>query len=108
MHLTILPSPCFATSTSLVHSMAFMQGYCAQVSDAEVIAQLMAKNQTVVSILSSRQATLQLVRSFWARGDVRGALAALLQSSGATSVYVACWNHSRHSLEAFTQGIPKA
>ena len=70
--------------------MAVMQGYYAQVSDTEVIAQLMAKNQTVVSILSSWQATLQLVRSFWARGDVRGALAALLQSSGNTSVYVVC------------------
>ncbi|DBA81283.1 TPA: hypothetical protein ACH3X2_006901 [Trebouxia sp. C0005] len=56
-------------------------GYCAQVSDTEVIAQLMAKNQTVMSILGSRQASLQLVSSFWARGDVRGALAALLQSS---------------------------
>lgn len=75
--------------------MAVMQGYCAQVSDTEVIAQLMAKNQTVMSILGSRQASLQLVSSFWARGDVRGALAALLQSSGYTSV--ACWNHSWHS-----------
>ncbi len=97
MHLSILSSPCFATSTSLVRNMAVTQGYCAQVSDTEVIAQLMAKNQTVVSILSSRQATLQLVKSFWARGDVRGALAALLQSSGDASVCVACWNHSRHS-----------
>ncbi|KAL0021600.1 hypothetical protein WJX79_002836 [Trebouxia sp. C0005] len=59
-------------------------GYCAQVSDTEVIAQLMAKNQTVMSILGSRQASLQLVSSFWARGDVRGALAALLQSSDAS------------------------
>jgi len=105
MHLSILSSTCFATSTSLAHSMAVMQGYCAQVSDTEVLAQLMAKKQTVVSILSSRQATLQLVKSFWVRGDVRGALAALLQSSGDTSVYVACWNHSRHSPKAFTQGI---
>ena len=61
-----------------------MQGYVAQVSDIEVMAQLMAKTQTVRSILSSRQATLQVVSSFWAKGDIRGALTALLQSSGVT------------------------
>jgi len=65
-----------------------MQGYTAQVSDAEVMTELMAKHQTVMSILSSRQATLQVVRRFWARGDIRGALAALLQSAGASSLWL--------------------
>lgn len=67
----------------------WMQGYAAQVSDIEVMAQLMAKNQTVLSILSSRQATLQVVSGFWARGDTRGALTALLQSSGVISAHTA-------------------
>ena len=51
-------------------------------SDTELMTQLMAKHQTVMSILSSRQATLQVVRGFWAQGDARGALAAILQSAG--------------------------
>lgn len=51
-------------------------------SDTELMTQLMAKHQTVMSILSSRQATLQVVRGFWAQGDARGALAAMLQSAG--------------------------
>lgn len=67
----------------------WMQGYTAQVSDIEVMAQLMAKKQTVLSILSSRQATLQVVSGFWARGDTRGALTALLQSSGVISACTA-------------------
>ena len=105
----IYPSSCCsATNASLAYDVVVMQGYCAQVSDTEVIAQLMANNQTVVSILNSRQATLRLVKTFWARGDVRGALAALLQSSGYTSVYFACWNHSRHSESLSTLLIKKA
>ena len=59
-----------------------LQGQNTHVPDTEVMAELMAKHQTMMSILSSRQGTLQIVGSFWARGDVRGALAALLQSSG--------------------------
>lgn len=51
-------------------------------SDTELMTQLMTKHQTVMSILSSRQATLQVVRGFWAQGDARGALAAMLQSAG--------------------------
>ena len=52
------------------------------ISDAEVMAELMAKHQTIMGVLSSRQATLQVVRGFWMRGNVKGALTALLQSSG--------------------------
>ena len=52
-------------------------------SDTQLMTQLMAKHQTVMSILSSRQATLQVVGGFWAQGDARGALAAMLQSAGA-------------------------
>lgn len=51
-------------------------------SDTELMTQLLAKHQTVMSILSSRQASLKIVRGFWAQGDVRGALAAMLQSAG--------------------------
>lgn len=59
-----------------------MQSLRTSVSDTEVMAQLMASHHTVMSIMSSRQASLQVVRGFWARGDVRGALAAILQSAG--------------------------
>lgn len=51
-------------------------------TDTELMSQLMTKHQTVMSILSSRQATLQVVRGFWAQGDARGALSAMLQSAG--------------------------
>ncbi|KAL3143621.1 hypothetical protein ABBQ38_002418 [Trebouxia sp. C0009 RCD-2024] len=54
-------------------------------SDTELMTQLLTKHQTVMSILSSRQATLQIVRGFWAQGDARGALTATLQSAGAIS-----------------------
>lgn len=51
-------------------------------TDTELMSQLMTKHQTVMSILSSRQASLQVVRGFWAQGDARGALSAVLQSAG--------------------------
>ena len=52
------------------------------VSDTEVMAQLTANHQTVMSILSSRQATLQVVKGFWVHGDAGGALSAILQAAG--------------------------
>ena len=61
-----------------------MQGH--DVSEDVVMAELMAKHQTVMSVLSSRQATMQVVKGFWLRGDVRGALTALLQSSGTSTL----------------------
>ena len=60
-----------------------MQGMNVGVApDTEVMAQLTANHQTVMSILSSRQATLQVVKGFWVRGDARGALSAILQAAG--------------------------
>ena len=50
--------------------------------DTELLAEVTAKHNSMMSILGSRQASLQIVRSFWQRGDFRGALNAVLQSAG--------------------------
>ena len=60
-------------------------------SDTELMTQLMTKHQTVMRILSSRQASLQVVRGFWTQGDARGALAAMLQSAGVQSPATSLW-----------------
>eukprot|EP00803_Ostreobium_quekettii_P002702 evm.model.scf_775.5 EVM.evm.TU.scf_775.5 scf_775:43867-49059(+) len=53
--------------------------------DTEFLSEMMAKRQTMQQILATRQSNLQLLRSFWTRGDVRGALRAA-QRCGDTSV----------------------
>lgn len=55
-------------------------------AETDFLAEVLSKHGGVLSILSSRQASLQIVGSFWQRGDVRGALNAIVQSAGALSL----------------------
>mmetsp|Transcript_41595 Transcript_41595/g.98614 ORF Transcript_41595/g.98614 Transcript_41595/m.98614 type:complete len:687 (-) Transcript_41595:207-2267(-) len=43
----------------------------------EVLSELLGKHPTMLAVLSTRSSNLQVVRGLWAKGDVRGALAAL-------------------------------
>ncbi|CAD7704236.1 unnamed protein product, partial [Ostreobium quekettii] len=45
-------------------------------SDIELVSEVMSKRGKMQQILASRHSNLQLLRSFWTRGDVRGALRA--------------------------------
>ncbi|CAG9464315.1 unnamed protein product [Pedinophyceae sp. YPF-701] len=59
----------------------------AAVSEREVASEMLESHATVELILSSRLASLQVVRGFWARGDVKGAVSALRRGQDAS---VAC------------------
>ena len=59
-----------------------MQGPQAGVSEMQLMTEVLSKHSSIMSMLGSRQASLQIVASFWQRGDVRGALNAVLQSAG--------------------------
>ena len=63
------------------------------------MGQLLANHDTVVSILSSRQASLQVVKGFWVQGDVRGALSAMLQAAGVD------YSHQSVHQHDFTKGF---
>lgn len=58
------------------------QGAQTDMRDLDFLAEVLSKHSSMVSILGSRHASLQIVRSFWQRGDVRGGLNAVLQSAG--------------------------
>ena len=68
------------TGVGSVHT--HVQGLQAEMSEMQLMAQVLSKHRSMMSILGSRQASLQIVASFWQGGDVRGALNAVLQSAG--------------------------
>lgn len=53
-------------------------------SDIEVVTEILGKRDTMRQILAARHSNLQLLRSFWNRGDVRGALRAAQRQENAT------------------------
>lgn len=52
----------------------------ADITDEETLAEMLGKHAKMQAIVSTRLSTLQVVKGFWAKGDVRGAIAALKRS----------------------------
>lgn len=70
-----------------------MQQHSGEASaDAEdegaAVAALLEQHSALRSILGARLSHLQVVRGFWARGDLRGACAALQRASGESTARV--------------------
>eukprot|EP00873_Tetraselmis_striata_P015285 jgi/Tetstr1/435549/TSEL_024453.t1 len=52
----------------------------ADISDEDALAEVLGKHSTMSAILTTRLSNLQVVKGFWAKGDVRGAISALKRS----------------------------
>lgn len=76
-------------------------GHTVSVSDAELIESLMGQHTTMSTIMQSRLTNLAVVRTFWARNDLTGAIEAM-EKMGDHALLVDVLGTMAHRTDVFT------